>query len=121
MLSRCLLTANLGRAAPATVVSLRADRNEVGELSKYRDSDVQIRAPGRTDARTGRNGPEPCAEVLRRTAEIHAEPAPGAGLCRRRATPADERSEFETRRRPSRVHEFAQSGDPPGEVWQQSG
>jgi hypothetical protein len=37
-----------------TIISLREDRREVGELQKYRDSDVQVR--GIVQAMHGRNG-----------------------------------------------------------------
>ena len=103
-----------------TVVSYREDSNEVGELKKYRDMDVQIR--GIVQPMHGRAG-----MVLSHARQFYGgppkfkpNPAAGARLQRRAGTAAGKRPQPAPPGRAPRVYEYQGSGDAAGQIGPQA-
>ena len=98
-----------------TIVSLREDRDDVGELRKYKDMNVHIR--GTVQPMHGRSGMMLSnAAVLRRPSEVQAKPAAGTRIQCRRYPASSLRSQSPLTGRPARVHEYARPGDASSEV-----
>src|SRR5208282_1361357 len=62
------------------------------------------------------DGVEPCPPILRRAAEVQAEPETGARLQRGAEPPAGQRPQPALARRTARLHEHEGSGDAAGEM-----
>ena len=99
-----------------TIVSFREDREDVGELPKYRDMNVRVRGIVRpmhgragmvvSHARQFDGGPP----------KIQAQSNAGAGIRRRAGTAADCRSESAHAGRASGIHEYQGSGGSAAEL-----
>ena len=99
-----------------TVVSLPADRTEVGELTKYRDADVQIR--GIVQPMHGRAG-----MVLSHARQFYGGPPKfkpnpllARGFSAEQGAATCQRSQPAPTGRPPRIHEHARSGAVAGKV-----
>ncbi len=100
-----------------TVVSLPEDRTEVGELTKYRDANVQIRGIVRPmHGRAGMVLKATRSPVLRRPTKVQAKPTAGPRLHSRERTAASQRSQPAPTGRPPRFHEHQRSGAVAGKV-----
>jgi hypothetical protein len=98
------------RAGREAIVSLRQDRGDVGDLDRYRATDVNIRGMAEPVRGRAGNGPEPRAAVLRRAAEVQAQPTAPARASGRCGTSGGERSGIAPPRRSPGLYELARPG-----------
>ena len=99
-----------------TIVSMREDRDEVGELSKVQRYEREYPRHRAAHARPRRDGVEPRAAILWWPTQIPAQSQARAGIRRRAEPPLGERSKPALTRRPPRIHEHPRPGDAPDKV-----